>query len=151
MTPLVETWAHRYPRSRRLHLRQSRTTKLIKFYQYLGETSKQYERTASDWSIRELENSFVDDIIRKRRNQGRAYEPLSSSCPMQVLLSLVDEIQNTLTFPPQNLRDTILLMQKTLLVDLIKKTPLSIPRRNCREVFLALLFRAHIAHLHDYE
>src|ERR1700739_2841137 len=53
------------------------------------------------------------------------------------------------TFSSQNLSNAVLLTQESLLIDLIQKERFAIPRRNGGQVLLALIFRAHIAHL-DY-
>lgn len=52
------------------------------------------------------------------------------------------------TLPTQDLRDAVLLMQEAFLVHLVQEAALAVPGREREEVFLSLLLRADVAHLH---
>lgn len=64
--------------------------------------SKLEQPRASEWGVCELQNSFIDDVVRQGTDQGRADEPLPAS------------------LSAQNLSYTILLMEEALFVDLIE-------------------------------
>ena len=54
------------------------------------------------------------------------------------------------TFASEDLCDAVLLVQETLLIDLVQKTALAVPARDRLEELEALLLRADVAHLdHD--
>lgn len=55
------------------------------------------------------------------------------------------------TFPAQDLRNAVLLVQVALLVDLVQQTALAVPAGDRLEVLHALLPRADVAHLDDDE
>ena len=56
-----------------------------------------------------------------------------------------------LTFRPQNLSDTILLIQERFLVHLVQQTTLAIPAGDCLQILHSLLLWPNIAHLYHNE
>lgn len=55
------------------------------------------------------------------------------------------------TFPTENLRDAVLLVEETLLVHLIKQAAFAVPRGERQKIFLSFFFGPDVAHLHYNE
>lgn len=93
----------------------------------------------------------MDDIVWQRVDQGRLEEPLSSRLKLVSNRKHMKEEQcEKRTFSAQDLRNTVLLLQETLLVHLVQQTPLAVPAQDRIQKLLTVLLRAKIAHLnHD--